>query len=287
MLWVPPAIYKSSCTIDVQYFPFDEQTCSLIFGSWTYDENELIFALDQMGIDLGEYATSSIWDLVEAPATLRMHKSRIEFRIRIRRKPLFYTVVLLIPTVLMAFLSMMVFYLPAGAGEKFFFAKSYRTFSIGQVTLTISVLLSLVVFLLLVSKILPPTSITIPLMAKYLLLTFVLNIITILVTVIIINVFFRGPTTHRMPPWVQTTFLEFLPRILCMKRPKDSSRKWRQAPNGGGPCTSDSLRSCASSSRKATSGQTPPPRATPGVVISGVPTVVLQTFSKHSSPAGV
>lgn len=75
-------------------------------------------------------------------------------------------------------------------------------------TLTISVLLSIVVFLLLVSKILPPTSSTIPLMAKYLLLTFVLNVITILVTVIIINVYFRGPTTHRMPGWVRTIFLK-------------------------------------------------------------------------------
>ena len=56
----------------------------------------------------------------------------------------------------MAFLSMLVFYLPAEANEK--------------ITLAISILLALVVFLLLVSKILPPTSDTIPLMAKYLLM---------------------------------------------------------------------------------------------------------------------
>lgn len=106
----------------------------------------------------------------------------------------------------MAFLSMMVFYLPAEASEK--------------ITLAISILLALVVFLLLVSKILPPTSSTIPLMAKYLLLTFVMNIITILVTVIIINLYFRGPTTHLMPRWVRTIFLDQLPMFLLMKRPE-------------------------------------------------------------------
>ncbi|PAV91890.1 hypothetical protein WR25_21863, partial [Diploscapter pachys] len=56
-------------------------------------------------------------------------------------KTLFYTVILIMPTVTMAFLSMIVFYLPAESNEK--------------ITLAISILLALVVFLLLVSKYLP------------------------------------------------------------------------------------------------------------------------------------
>uniref|UniRef100_A0A0N5AIJ1 Neur_chan_LBD domain-containing protein n=1 Tax=Syphacia muris TaxID=451379 RepID=A0A0N5AIJ1_9BILA len=216
MLWVPPAIYKSSCIIDVEFFPFDEQQCHLVFGSWTYSEKEITMGfVEGEYVDTSEYMLSSIWDLIDAPASLVKNRSWIEYQVRIRRKTLFYTVVLIIPTVLMAFLSMAVFYLPTDSGEK--------------MTLTISVLLSIVVFLLLVSKILPPTSSTIPLMAKYLLLTFVLNVITILVTVVIINVYFRGPTTHRMPPWVRRIFLHVMPKFLCLQRPKQTLRKLMHA----------------------------------------------------------
>ncbi|CAL2050351.1 unnamed protein product [Caenorhabditis brenneri] len=194
MLWVPPAVYKSSCLIDVEFFPFDEQVCSLTFGSWTFrkDELQLSYLSGKRHVELNDYLPSGVWDLMDAPG-----------------KALFYTVILIMPTVLMAFLSMMVFYLPAESSEK--------------ITLAISILLALVVFLLVVSKILPPTSSTIPLMAKYLLMTFIMNMITIMVSVIIINVYFRGPATHIMPTWVKTVFLKITDRSKQTPTRKEGS----------------------------------------------------------------
>lgn len=43
--WVPPAIFKSSCPMDITYFPFDYQNCSIKFGSWTYDKAKIDLVL--------------------------------------------------------------------------------------------------------------------------------------------------------------------------------------------------------------------------------------------------
>ncbi|EYC26504.1 hypothetical protein Y032_0010g1190 [Ancylostoma ceylanicum] len=66
-------------------------------------------------------------------------------------------------------------------------------------------------------------------MAKYLLMTFVMNMITIMVTVVIINVYFRGPATHTMPNWVRTLFLKHLPMLLIMRRPESTEQELRRA----------------------------------------------------------
>ena len=36
-LYVPPGIFKSTCKIDITWFPFDDQFCNMKFGSWTYN----------------------------------------------------------------------------------------------------------------------------------------------------------------------------------------------------------------------------------------------------------
>ncbi|XP_058982838.1 acetylcholine receptor subunit alpha-like isoform X3 [Musca domestica] len=119
--WKPPAIYKSSCEIDVEYFPFDEQTCVLKFGSWTYDgfkvdlrhmDEQLGSNVVDVGVDLSEFYMSVEWDILEVPA------------------------------------------------------------------------------------------------------------VSICVTVVVLNVHFRSPQTHRMAPWVKNVFIDSLPKFLFIKRPK-------------------------------------------------------------------
>merc|ERR1712165_11969 len=226
--WNPPAIYKSGCEIDVEYFPFDEQNCFMKFGSWTYDgymvdlrhinqkgANNSI----EMGMDLQEYYISTEWDVMLVPA-IRNEKyypcceepyPDIIFYVHLRRKSLFYTVNVIIPCVGISFLSVLVFHLPSDSGEK--------------VSLSISILLSLTVFFLLLAEIIPPTSMSVPLLGKYLLFTMILDTFSICVTVVVLNVHFRSPQTHTMAPWVRRVFIHILPRLLVMRRPGQQDKQ--------------------------------------------------------------
>jgi nicotinic acetylcholine receptor len=167
-----------------------------------------------MGIDLSDYYQSVEWDILSIPAqkNIKYYDCCIEpyydiyFNITIRRKTLFYTVNLIIPCVNISFLSVLVFYLPSDSGEK--------------LTLGISILVALLVFYLLLIELIPPTSLVIPLLGKYLLFTLILVNLSILLTIFILNLHHRKPSTHKMPRWMKRIFIDILPKILMIERPK-------------------------------------------------------------------
>ena len=88
-----------------------------------------------------------------------------------------------------------------------------------QVSLSISILLSLTVFFLLLAEIIPPTSLVVPLLGKFVLFTMILDTFSICVTVVVLNIHFRSPQTHTMAPWIRRVFIHILPRLLVMRRP--------------------------------------------------------------------
>ncbi|CAO2634978.1 Neuronal acetylcholine receptor subunit alpha-3 [Lemmus lemmus] len=228
--WLPPAIYKSACKIEVKHFPFDQQNCTLKFRSWTYDHTEIDMVLKSPTAVMDDFTPSGEWDIVALPdywesgewaiikAPGYKHEIKyncceeiyqdITYSLYIRRLPLFYTINLIIPCLLISFLTVLVFYLPSDCGEK--------------VTLCISVLLSLTVFLLVITETIPSTSLVIPLMGEYLLFTMIFVTLSIVITVFVLNVHYRTPTTHTMPTWVKAVFLNLLPRVMFMTRPTSS-----------------------------------------------------------------
>lgn len=250
-MWVPCSIYKSSCQIDVTYFPFDEQTCEMIFGSWTYNADEvgldwyLGYPSDYSLVDLSDYESSGTWDLVAIPGVVNVtwydeghSKYFVKYTLKLRRKTLFYAVNLIIPCLLISILSMAVFYLPSDAGEK--------------TTTSVSILLALVVFLqVLVTNLLPPSSTSFPLFAKYLLFAVILDVCCIVNTIFVLNWNFKTPRTHRMARWIRTVFFGFLPRILLMKRPSNDG--------GGGGDAGPAVESLSFSRCSSTPINTPVP----------------------------
>ncbi|XP_039613608.1 acetylcholine receptor subunit alpha [Polypterus senegalus] len=215
--WTPPAIFKSYCEIIVTHFPFDLQNCSMKLGTWTYDGTCVVINPENDRPDLSNFMESGEWVMKDyrswkhwvyyscCPDTPYLD---ITYHFLMLRLPLYFIVNVIIPCLLFSFLTGLVFYLPTDSGEK--------------MTLSISVLLSLTVFLLVIVELIPSTSSAVPLIGKYMLFTMVFVITSIIITVIVINTHHRSPSTHTMPHWVRKIFIDTIPNIMffsTMKRP--------------------------------------------------------------------
>ncbi|KAL1021748.1 hypothetical protein UPYG_G00017490 [Umbra pygmaea] len=221
--WNPPAIFKSYCEIIVLHFPFDLQNCSMKLGTWSYDGTLVVINEDSNRPDLSNFMESGEWVMQDyqswkhwvyyacCPDTPYLD---ITYHFLMLRLPLYFIVNVIIPCLLFSFLTGLVFYLPTDSGEK--------------MTLSISVLLSLTVFLLVIVELIPSTSSAVPLIGKYMLFTMVFVIASIVITVIVINTHHRSPSTHTMPQWVRKIFIDTIPNFMffsTMNRPSRDRQK--------------------------------------------------------------
>uniref|UniRef100_A0A672FYM1 Neuronal acetylcholine receptor subunit alpha-7 n=2 Tax=Salarias fasciatus TaxID=181472 RepID=A0A672FYM1_SALFA len=212
--YLPPGIFKSTCYIDVRWFPFDVQRCDLKFGSWTYGGWSL--DLQMIEADVTGYIANGEWDLVEVPGRrserfydcCKEPYPDVTFTVVMRRRTLYYGLNLLIPCVLISTLALLVFLLPADSGEK--------------ISLGITVLLSLTVFMLLVAEIMPATSDSVPLIAQYFATTMVIVGLSVIATVLVLQYHHHDPDGGHMPQWTRVVLLNWCAWFLRMRRPGEA-----------------------------------------------------------------
>ncbi|XP_065388335.1 acetylcholine receptor subunit epsilon isoform X3 [Macaca fascicularis] len=198
-------------------------------NSQTYnaEEVEFTFAVDDSGetinkidIDTEAYTENGEWAIDYCPGVIRRHDSGatdgpgetdVVYSLIIRRKPLFYVINIIVPCVLISGLVLLAYFLPAQAGGQ-------------KCTVSINVLLAQTVFLFLIAQKIPETSLSVPLLGRFLIFVMVVATLIVMNCVIVLNVSLRTPTTHSMSPRLRHVLLELLPRLLGSPPPPEAPR---------------------------------------------------------------
>ncbi|KAL4239886.1 hypothetical protein ACF0H5_000686 [Mactra antiquata] len=212
--WLPQAIYKSSCSVNIQYFPFDTQICKMKFGSWTYDGSKINLDLlyDNIeGFDLSEYIKNNEWMIVSTNAKRNVLRYAccpgepfidVTFEIKIRRQPAFYNYILILPCILLSSLTLVLFWLPPESPAK--------------MQLGMNIFVAFFVLLLLLAESTPPSASSIPLIGAYYCLNMVLITLSAFLSVIVVNLYFHG-AKREVPFIVKKIVIDCLARLFCMR----------------------------------------------------------------------
>ncbi|KAL3115765.1 hypothetical protein niasHT_007770 [Heterodera trifolii] len=206
-------IFKSSCELDVRFYPFDFQNCLMKFASWSYDGTKIDIFSEPTG-DTSNYMVSTEWTLREVRATKNSviysccpePYPFIDVYLLLERKPLFFVIFSCLPCVLISVLVLLGFYMPSDSGEK--------------VTLGITSLLSTTVFLMLVSEHLPPTADALPLIGIYYGVTIFIVSLQTAFTVFTLNIHHIGTNGPPVPRILQKLLFGRVSRLLLLNLEK-------------------------------------------------------------------
>lgn len=218
--WLSPNLIKSSCKINVKYFPWDTQTCKLKFGSWTFDgvKLDLDFFGGKPGADLSSFTRNGEWQLLSADAKKNVvyyacckePYPDLTFEIKIERRTLFYINNLVVPCIVLALLTATAFLFPPETGER--------------ISLTITILLGMTVFMIVVIEAIPSTSEVTPLISTYFSVVMVEISLGLLCTCISLNFEHHHPKIE-LTGWIRYVLFDVMGPVLSRSSVKRLKRK--------------------------------------------------------------
>ncbi|GAB5576620.1 5-hydroxytryptamine receptor 3C [Prionailurus iriomotensis] len=216
-----PMRVTSICSLDIFYFPFDQQNCTLTFSSFLYTVENMLLGMEKEVWEIADTSrdivrTQGEWELLginKATPKMSVGSSlfdQIMFYVAIRRRPSLYVINLLVPSSFLISIDALSFYLPAESENRAPFK--------------ITLLLGYNVFLLMMNKLLPASGtplISMPtsslLESVYFALCLSLMVVSLLETIFITYLLHMATTQPPpMPPWLYSLlFLCTSPGKCC------------------------------------------------------------------------
>lgn len=205
----PYKMYTVKCKITVAKFPFDRQHCEFDFVSWTNPTSVLMLNSSWGSISLRYLTESGEWELVNSEV---IHDRRpfvtdswdhVTLLLDLQRKSLFHLMNVMAPVLCISVLNITCFILPSEEGER--------------VTLSISIFLTLAVFLTVINSSLPESSDEVAAFNIYVGLQLFGSGLAIIMTVISLFFFYRN--NGKPIPLIYRT----LTKLCCLQCDVDQS----------------------------------------------------------------
>uniref|UniRef100_A0A1B6MC81 Neurotransmitter-gated ion-channel ligand-binding domain-containing protein n=1 Tax=Graphocephala atropunctata TaxID=36148 RepID=A0A1B6MC81_9HEMI len=201
VIWVPPSQFSVYCDINLRKWPYDTHSCKLYFGSWVYDG-------EQIYLKRPEHKKNSDGDMEMDPCEWKVlsveefeHKKyytccsepyyNIEVLITVERRSPAYIGVVFTPAFVCVVLTLLVFWLPPSASEKFL---------LSGITSVI-----ICMFLAYFSQRLPVMGAHTPLIVEFYAYNLVLVCLSVVVSVVSVSLSRRART--RPVPWAISRIL--------------------------------------------------------------------------------
>nr|XP_011448925.2 acetylcholine receptor subunit beta [Crassostrea gigas] len=180
--WYPYEVFETRCSIDITHFPYDKQTCKIVFIVWSYSVNQVEIEKSPNGVDYYEFEENSVWTILDTESIVNKDKyeSEIIFKIELQRKPKYFVMNMILPVLCLSLLSLLVFLIPVDAGEKMGYS--------------ITVFLSFAVFLSIISAELPVNSESTSTLSFYLVLQMGVGTLVLVISAIQLRLHHRKTT---------------------------------------------------------------------------------------------
>ncbi|KAH8868534.1 Neuronal acetylcholine receptor subunit alpha-7 [Schistosoma japonicum] len=240
-LWLPQALFKSTCEVEITYFPFDTQICMLEFGSLTYDRTQMdilwwipdsVPLVEMPYLDFSDYVPSNEWctdgekerDVHHINRTIQIrsvkkHRRRsqtvgnevitreypvLRYLVRLRRNPSFYVFMLVIPCVLLSSLTLVVFWLPPESPAK--------------MMLGMNIFVAFFVLLLLLAESTPSAVKNFPLIGVFFCLNMIMITLSTFLATMVIHLYFRGDRKGAVPLFLRRIIIEGIGRLTLVRQ---------------------------------------------------------------------